>query len=152
MTLIKPGYSLTVLQEAGVTAIEGSGADFAKAVGYSGNRAIVVRSVPMGDGTQPVTFRAEVLSDSLIQTTLVAEGPGRLTLRDRNMPGWTATVDGQPAEIKGTRWRELELPEGEHTVVFKYTPSGLRLGLILFGISAIVTVAGLLFHRFKKPR
>ena len=63
-----------------------------------------------------------------------ATGPGRLILRDRNMPGWTAEVGGKTAKLEGTTWLEVELPLGEHTVVFDYDPPGMRTGFILFAV------------------
>ncbi|CAN5438338.1 hypothetical protein BH11ARM2_BH11ARM2_23050 [soil metagenome] len=71
---------------------------------------------------------AAITEESLTHLVLKATGPGKLTLRDRNLPGWTATVDGKPTDIRGTDWREMEIPNGEHTVVFRYTPPGLEMG------------------------
>jgi hypothetical protein len=75
---------------------------------------------------------AKIVGQTLRSITVEAVGPGTLTLRDRNMPGWSATVNGQATPISGDRWRELELPDGNATVEFTYTPPGFGAGFILF--------------------
>jgi hypothetical protein len=74
------------------------------------------------------TIRAETYRSIVVEAT----GPGLLTLRDRNMPGWTAKVNGQRVPIKSGLFREIDLPPGSHVVEFSYWPPGLTLGLVLF--------------------
>jgi hypothetical protein len=138
MALVKPGFDADRLMSAGISEVVGR---FDELDG--------LRTAFLGSSR---TTGGSVLADSLSETSVEAMGPRTLILRDRNMPGWTATVDGQPAEIKGDRWREVDIPEGEHTVVFTYTPPGLKTGLALFALSAVICAAGLLFHRFKTAR
>lgn len=77
---------------------------------------------------------------------LKAMGKGRLVVRERNMPGWRATVDGKPTEISNGRWIELNLTPGEHQVVLRYTAPGFYPGLALGALCLIVllgvTIAG----------
>ncbi len=56
-----------------------------------------------------------------------------LVLSDSAYPGWTATVDGQPSLIYTTNYlfRGIDLPPGEHTVLFQYQPMSWRRGLWL---------------------
>ena len=56
-----------------------------------------------------------------------------LVLSDSAYPGWTATVDGQPSPIYTTNYlfRGIDLPPGEHTVLFQYQPMSWRRGLWL---------------------
>ncbi len=89
------------------------------------------------------TIQSESLSDIQVQ----AQGPGRLTLRDRNLPGWTATIDGQPAKIGGEVWRQIQLPAGTHVVRMEYSPPGLASGirialacLLLLGIGVALAL------------
>jgi hypothetical protein len=81
--------------------------------------------------------QAKVLSSGLNFVRVQAQGPGRLVLRDRNLPGWTATVDGEPTELKGTRWLEVDLTEGDHYIDFRYTAPGFTTGLLI-GIPALL--------------
>jgi len=85
---------------------------------------------------------AEILSESFSQVVVKATGPGRLTLRDRNMPGWLAKIDGKHVPVQGTTWREVVLPPGEHTIEFNYVPPGLMIGLYI-GVPAWLLLIGL---------
>ena len=59
--------------------------------------------------------------------------PGLLVLSEIDYPGWQVWVDGvrrtltSPAELL----RGVELPSGEHQVVFTFRPASLYLGLSL---------------------
>lgn len=85
---------------------------------------------------------ATVTTESPSSITLHATGPGRLTLRDRNMPGWIAKVDGRHVPIEGSVWREVDLPAGDHTVEFNYIAPGMMNG-IFAGIPAWILLIGL---------
>lgn len=87
-------------------------------------------STPMGP--------AKVESESLSSIRLTATGPGRLVLRDRNMPGWMAKVDGRHVPLLGSTWREVDVPAGSHTLEFNYVPPGFMTGL---GVSAFAGLA-----------
>lgn len=68
---------------------------------------------------------AEITAETLntVSVTAKMDSPGTLTLRDRLMDGWMVQVDGKEQILKeGSRWREVELPAGEHSMVFRYTP------------------------------
>jgi hypothetical protein len=150
MALIKPGFDGSKLLQAGVSRIAYRDEDGRVVDGpYAFPSGRVADDGPL---TQTKPIDGYVVSDTLTTTVVKGYGPGKLTLRDRNMPGWTATVDGQPAEIEGDRWRELELPPGNHTVVFEYSPPGLKPGLILFAIASLIVLASLNLYRLRKPR
>lgn len=74
----------------------------------------------------------EIVSEDYMSISIKADGPGLLTLRDRNMPGWTAKVDGKPVSMRRGPFREIDLPVGSHRVEFEYWPPGLTTGLALF--------------------
>lgn len=96
---------------------------------------------------------AMVGQDGTDRTVVRGTGPGTLVLRDRNMPGWSAFVDGQPAEIRGGLWREVELPTGEHWVEFRYEPPGLGRGrtLCLVALVLLAAAGGLSRSRRSVP-
>jgi hypothetical protein len=71
-----------------------------------------------------------------------AAGPAYLVLSDTFDPGWSATVDGQPAPIRPAyvAFRAVYLPQGKHSVVFSYRPAGFTLGLWLSGCGIVLAL------------
>lgn len=69
------------------------------------------------------------------------ECPGLLVLSDTYFPGWTASVNGEPAPVRPTdiAFRGVEVGAGRSSVVFRYRPKTFRLGLQM----AIVAVAAI---------
>ncbi len=62
-----------------------------------------------------------------------SNGPMYLVLADTFDPGWTATVDGQPAAILPAyvMFRAVKVPGDKHRVVFEYQPAGFTAGAVL---------------------
>ena len=147
MALIKPGFDRQKIAAAGVTRIEArlsdGTVDSEFPVSNNGGRAVLL---------QDTGGRVDIRSDSTTSTVVHTVGPGTLVLRDRNMPGWTAGIEGKAVPITGDQWREVQIGPGEQTVVFSYTPPGLWRGLAFGGISALLLLAGLVAGRPKKPR
>ncbi len=85
--------------------------------------------------------KASIVLDGFDRQTIEAVGPGRLVVRDRTMPGWSASVDGKPAPLLGTLWREVELPPGKHVVEFRYTPPGLSFWPPVAGLTGVLALA-----------
>ncbi len=48
-------------------------------------------------------------------------------------PGWRATLDGEPVEILEAygALSAIEVPKGEHTIVFVYEPNSYKLGAVI---------------------
>jgi Bacterial membrane protein YfhO len=67
-----------------------------------------------------------------------------LVLSDVHYPGWTATIDGQPATVHRTNFafRGVSVPGGRHTVTFEYRPASFRYGLTI-STTALLAVIGL---------
>ncbi|MCM2255625.1 MAG: YfhO family protein [Vicinamibacteria bacterium] len=66
-------------------------------------------------------------------------------------PGWSVTVDEAPATL-GTAdilFRAVEVPAGRHVVTFAYEPPGLRAGLALAAVAAVLLA---LAARAPRPR
>ncbi|MDQ3248928.1 MAG: YfhO family protein, partial [Chloroflexota bacterium] len=63
-----------------------------------------------------------------------------LVLSDTFYPGWTATVDGEPAPIYTTNYlfRGVPLPPGNHTVLFRYQPLSWQRGLWVSGLGGLL--------------
>ena len=84
--------------------------------------------------------RIEQYRPNLVTLVSHSPGPGYLVLADSYFPGWQATVDGEPATVYRANhaFRAIEVPAGEHRVVFKYSPTSFRLGLFASFVALIV--------------
>jgi hypothetical protein len=69
-----------------------------------------------------------------------SDAGGQFALSEQFYPGWTATVDGSPARIE--RWNEsfqaIQVPAGEHRLVFRFRSFGLRMGTLISLLTTIV--------------
>ena len=71
--------------------------------------------------------------------------------------GWSAEVDGQPAEIVPIQdaLMGLELEKGSHDITIRYSPAGFKAGVAISAVSviliALVAVMPLLLKKTKKP-
>jgi hypothetical protein len=150
MMFIKPDADITKLANAGVTQVWsqepigrlGAGVQDAGLYKYK-IRGPGRASTPQGS--------AKILSETPSQIKLQATGPGKLVVRERNMPGWLPKVDGKHATLGGTTWLEIDLPAGNHEIELNYIPPGFVTGMILAFIAcfiaALATIRGVLFHR-----
>lgn len=112
--------------------------------------------------TIPFELAASEISANRISLSLRHESPAAatLTLRDAWWPGWTATVNGAPEEVRPSRsgssasgpWREIDLPPPppqsppgphEETIVLEYFPPRLG-GALALSAAGIVSLFALL--------
>ena len=77
-----------------------------------------------------------------IEATLAA--PGLVVLSDTYYPGWTATVDGVPAQILPTNhlFRGVSAPAGTHRIRFAYRPRSVAIGAVLSLLTGLALAAG----------
>ena len=70
---------------------------------------------------------------------------GLVVLADSYYPGWTVTIDGEPAEILATNhlFRGGVVPGGVHTIVYRYEPWWLPVGGVAFagGLAGVALLA-----------
>ena len=69
--------------------------------------------------------------------------------------GWTATIDGAPAEIVQTNYvlRGVEVPQGKHIIEFNFVPRAYAVGdniMLVSSILVLLVFGGSLFFTFKK--
>jgi hypothetical protein len=84
-----------------------------------------------------VSFRA--YRPERVEIEVKLDTPGWLVLADTYYPGWQATIDGRPAEIRraNLNFRAVAVPAGSHTVIFAYRPASFYLGLGLTGLALV---------------
>lgn len=142
MMFVKKHADPRKLADAGVSEVWQLGPDGLKKTPLEGpGRA----STPAGPAT--------IVSETASRLVLKAIGPGILSIRDRNMPGWTATVDGAPTPIQGDLWREIQLPAAEHEVVCNYVAPGYAIGLLPSLLAWLIVAVGILAVSLRKnPR
>jgi hypothetical protein len=87
-----------------------------------------------------------------IRLRVQSEGASALVLTDEYAPGWSALIDGAPTVIHPAMLavRGVEVPAGDHEVVFEYRTPRLQLGLISSLSGVILTVGLLLVGRRKR--
>jgi hypothetical protein len=94
-------------------------------------------------------------SPEQIVIDLAAPRLGYLVLTDAYYPGWTATVDGQPAEIEQAdiMFRAVRVPAGQHRVELRYQPRLFSFGLLISaGTAVVVGSAWLMARRRNRSR
>lgn len=104
---------------------------------------------------------AKITAEGSGRISIEAQGPKQLYLSERNLPGWTATVDGKPAPIKDSTpggeglaksmFMLIDLPEGKHQVELSFVSPGYSMGLMV-GIPAwLLVLTGLVYTSRKRP-
>jgi hypothetical protein len=108
---------------------------------------------------EPVEFKASAqfngeveevtYSPNHVTVKTAQEGNGFLVLLDTYLPGWTVKVDGQEQTILKAYgfYRAVPLGPGEHTLEFDYFPEGFKEGLIITGVTPVLSLAGYVFWR-----
>lgn len=97
-------------------------------------------------------FVPQEFSDGHVSGTYRAEEPTGLLLSIPYDKGWTVTVDGVKSDLSpvfGGGMSMLEVTEGTHEIEMAYRSPGLRGGLIVTCVSAVLCAAIRLIHRRK---
>jgi len=78
--------------------------------------------------------------------------PGILVLTDAFHPGWRVRVDGVERQLLRANYlfRAVELPAGDHKVVFSYEPELFKVGLIVSLSSAGLILTVPIFGRLRR--
>lgn len=82
-------------------------------------------------------------TDTRVALRVNANEAGWLVLTDAYYPGWTATVNGEPASVfrADVMFRAVGVPVGESEVVFEYRPAWLPLAPLIGGAAWLITLA-----------
>ena len=108
------------------------------------------KSVLREDG---ITTDIQMDSHTEVQTQTIHEGKyvitvtgapeeGVLVFNQTYFPGWNATIDGKPTKIFPVNVRQIgiEMPKGNHTIIFRFTPTYLTLGLVISIVGLCITI------------
>jgi hypothetical protein len=87
-----------------------------------------------------------------IELAVTLESPGWLVLTDTHYPGWRATVNGQSTQILPVNimFRGLELPAGEHIIVFEFKPRSLQVGFWISGLALLILAGAFIISSRRK--
>lgn len=80
--------------------------------------------------------------------------PAVLVMSDTYYPGWAARLDGKEAPILRANhaFRAVPIPGGDHTLVFRFNPTSLRLGAgITLGAMVIALALFVMFRSRGRP-
>jgi hypothetical protein len=108
-----------------------------------------------GETSVPGTVRFLHDGNELVEAEVEMLSPGWFVLMDQLLPGWSATVDGEPARLyrANATGRALPLGAGKHVVRMTYTAPGLSEGAWISGIAwALWLSAAALFALTSRRR
>lgn len=121
-------------RETIAAAIRAGNVDFQKTV-------LVVGATKSGGDCKsdlpPVSV--SMYSPNMIRLTTSADCDSYLASSEVEYPGWSATIDGQKAEIieGNLAFRTLFVPAGKHTIVMQYQPRIFVIGLLVSVATAL---------------
>jgi hypothetical protein len=148
---VKIYRNLDVLPRAYLAGEMAAVDDLEAALALLRNHAGVVTVVEGSlDGAQPAgpNDRAEIVeySPERVRIRTQSAAPALLVLSDSHYPGWSATVDGQPAALKVVNglFRGVVMPAGAHEIVFHFEPTSWRQGLWLAALGGLLLLAAVI--------
>lgn len=97
---------------------------------------------------------AEVVERSSNEVVVKVSTPQAciLVLTDAYYPGWRASIHGTPTEVfpAYSLFRAVRVPEGHHTIVFRFAPWSFRIGLALSTAVLVLASLGALWQ-LRRP-
>ena len=84
-------------------------------------------------------------TDQEVKIKTQSSSDGFLFLSDTYYPGWKAYVDGQEKKIylANYAFRAVEVPQGEHEIIFRYEPKSFWWGLWISLVAGGVVILGI---------
>ena len=92
-----------------------------------------------------------------LQYTIDSKNGGVVVFAEIYYPGWTATIDGQPAELGRVNYilRALNVKAGKHTVVLDFHPTSISTTETIAYIAIVILVLAIIgagYMRFKNRK
>jgi hypothetical protein len=128
----------TVPDDEALRIVRGEGGPFDPASEALAREPIAVAGGDAGGTVHVVGYDADE-----IRLRASAPGAALLVTSELAYPGWRGEVDGRDVRVHTVNagFRAVELPAGEHDVVFRYRPTPGGLGLLVGGLAAAIVVA-----------
>ena len=107
---------------------------------------------PGGEGTVKLTS----YESNEAKYEVESDKGGLVVFSEVYYPGWTATIDGQPAEVGRANYvlRALNVPAGKHEVVFSFKPQSIQMtetiAYVALGVLVLLIVAAIILNVKKK--
>jgi hypothetical protein len=140
-----PAVAPAVAWYPGATVVAGEEEAFAALAKMTpGAGAIVERDVGLGPSGPAVAGRLVELHLNRAVAEIEAPAAGLVVVNEAYHPGWSATVDGAPAEVLPANgaFRGVVVGPGKHRIEMAYS-AGATLPLMGFGLLAMLASAGL---------
>jgi len=117
-------------------------------------------SLPMDAYRSAVeTLRRNAMTDIKLESdalsgTVNLDRPGVLQISLPYSSGWTASVNGEPAEIRlcGGMYMGVELPAGAHSVALCYVTPGLKTGACISAAALALIIALCILGRVRRKK
>jgi hypothetical protein len=126
----------------------------ARALGeeLAAGRDSVVVEAPSAPPTSPGVVLSVNRRAERIEVEAESAGPALLVVNDAWAPGWTASIDGSPAEVlpADAMVRAVRWPAGRHHLVMGYEPPDVALGMAISGAAVVAALVGLLVQRRRR--
>lgn len=108
----------------------------------TGSEAVVLEGAPVLPAS-PGRVAGFERSAERVRIEAESDGEGVLVVNDTWLPGWTATIDGQPVPLlrADVLVRAVQWPAGRHVVEMRYAPREVGVGLVLSAVGALIVVA-----------
>ena len=92
-----------------------------------------------------------------LQYTVNSKNGGVVVFSEIYYPGWTATIDGQPAELSRVNYilRALNVKAGKHTVVLDFHPTSISTTETIAYIAIVILLLAIIgagYMRFKNRK
>lgn len=110
---------------------------------------ILEKKVAVSSQDKPGIIRSETFEKNSLLFRVKNDSNNLLFVSDTWYPGWKAFIDGKEAEILQANYafRAVMVPQGEHSVVFRYEPESFTIGMIISVVSACFLSLFLLFYK-----